>query len=555
MNNQKETIRKFVNYINNPGYLGGFWLPNIQRPFVWSEDQIERLYDSILREYPIGTLLVWKSKSSIKHRKFIDNWRDDLKLLDFYVPINENPKMLVLDGQQRMQSLFIGLKGSYNGRELYFNFLSGDIKAPDDRKYEFKFYEKAPGTPWIKFSSLVFPDKKNKEFRQDIQVLANVDFTGNENERIDDNIELVRKVFCSDDNIMYQEVDSIDRPLAYTDDDIVEIFIRANSGGTRLDKSDLLFSLLVSSWDDANENMTVLLEELNEGGYGFGRDFVLKACLVIFDKGASYEVSKFREGDTKQKIEDNWDSISTAIKDVRDYVKGKTFIQSDKVLTSYLALIPLIYFRYHYQGQWKSAIGKSDYLVRTMLTAVFSGNPDSLIDKIVKKIKEEKNFFIQSVYGVIRDDNRTLELTKESMLGISYSDRRIHLLFNLWYSFNYQPAYSENSPQLDHIFPQSLLKTVKVLNPETNRLSLMKYKQPLRDQLANMMLLTKQENGAAEKSDTPPVDWFANKDQSYFDLHLIPNDPELWKLERYEKFIEERKKLILDKFDYLLTKV
>ena len=50
MNNQKETIRKFVNYINNSNHLGGFWLPNIQRPFVWSEEQIERLYGSI----PLG---------------------------------------------------------------------------------------------------------------------------------------------------------------------------------------------------------------------------------------------------------------------------------------------------------------------------------------------------------------------------------------------------------------------------------------------------------------------------------------------------------------------
>lgn len=555
MNNQKETIRKFVNYINNPGYLGGFWLPNIQRPFVWSEEQIERIYDSILREYPIGTLLVWKNKSKIKHRKFIDNWKDDLRLLDFYVPINDNPKMLVLDGQQRMQSLFIGLKGSYNKRELYFNVLSGELKAPDDRKYEFKFYEKAPGFPWMKFSLLVFPDKKNKEFKQEIQTLAQRDFSETEDDRIDDNIELVRKVFCSDDNIIYQEVDSIDRPSAYSEDDIVEIFIRANSGGTRLDKSDLLFSLLVSSWDDANENMTALLEELNQDSYGFGRDFVLKACLVLFDKGASYEVSKFRDGDTKQKIETNWDAIAKAIKEVRDYVKGKTFIQSDKVLTSYLALIPLIYFRYHFPALWQAGAGKNDYLVRTMLAAAFSGNPDSLIDKIVKKIKEDQNFIVQSVYGIIRDDNRSLELTKDSLLGISYTDRRIHLLFNLWYTFNYTPAYSGNEPQVDHIFPQSLLKTVKELNPETNRMSIMKYKQPLRDQLANMMLLTKQENGAGDKSDTPPGEWFANKDQVYFDLHLIPNDPELWKLENYEKFIEAREKLILKKFDYLLTKV
>lgn len=554
MNNQKETIRKFVNYINNPDYLGGFWLPNIQRPFVWSEEQIEKLYDSILREYPIGTLLIWKNKSDIKHRKFIDNWKSTLNLLDFNVPVNENTKMLVLDGQQRMQSLYIGLKGSYNGRELYFNVLSGDLKTPDDRRFEFKFYDTAPAFPWVKFNDLVFPDKRNKEFKQEIQTKAGRTLNATEDDRLEENIELVRNVFCLQENILYQEVDSIDRPSAYSEDDIVEIFIRANSGGTKLDKSDLLFSLLVSTWDDANENMTALLVELNKDGYDFGRDFILKTCLVLFDKGASYEVSKFRDGDTKQKIEDNWKLISDAIKDVKDFTKGKTFIQSDKVLTSYLTLIPLIYFRYHYNAKWQQAVGISEYLVRTMLVGAFSGNPDSLIDKVIKKIKEDNDFIVQNVYGVIRDDNRSLELTKESILGISYTDKRIHLIFNLWYSFNYTPAYVQNQPQIDHIFPQSLLKTVKVLNPDTNRVSIMKYKQNVRDQLANMMLLTRQENGAGGKSDTPAADWLTGKDQAYFDLHLIPNNPALWELDNYEQFIEERKKLILKKFDYLLTK-
>lgn len=554
MNNQKETIRKFVNYINNPDQLGGFWLPNIQRPFVWSEEQIERLYDSILREYPIGTLLVWKNNSSIKHRKFIDNYKADLRLLDFFVPINNNQKMLVLDGQQRMQSLYIGLKGSYEGKELYFNVLSGDLKAPDDRRYEFKFLLTNPGFPWIKFSTIVFPDKRNKEFKQEIFVIAGRTITNTEDDRIEENIELVRNVFCLQENILYQEVDSIDRPSAYKEDDIVEIFIRANSGGTRLDKSELLFSLLVSSWDDANENMTVLLEDLNRDGYRFGRDFILKTCLVIFNKGASYEVAKFRDGDTKQKIEDNWDKISDALKDVKDFVMGKTFIQCDKILTSYLTLIPLIYFRYHYPTKWATALKRDEYLIRTMLTAAFSGNPDNLIDKVVRKINEDTDFVIQNVYGVIRDDGRNLELSKENLLGISYTDRRIHLLFNLWYDFNYTPAYVQNEPQVDHIFPQSLLKTIKDLNPDTKRMSIMRYKQPFRDQLANMMLLTRSENGASGKWDTSAEDWFKTKNKAYFDLHLIPQDPNLWKLENYELFLEERKKLILKKFDYLLIK-
>jgi uncharacterized protein with ParB-like and HNH nuclease domain len=73
MKNKTQTIRKIVGFLNNPDEEGGFWLPNIQRPFVWDEDQICRLFDSILREYPISTLLVWKSASEIRRRKFIDN--------------------------------------------------------------------------------------------------------------------------------------------------------------------------------------------------------------------------------------------------------------------------------------------------------------------------------------------------------------------------------------------------------------------------------------------------------------------------------------------------
>src|SRR5687767_118602 len=100
MANQTATIRKFVNYLNNADEQGGFWLPNIQRPFVWKEDQIERLYDSILREYPIGTLLIWKTNSKIKRRRFIDLYSDNLRLTEYYEPENDTAKMMVLDGQQ-----------------------------------------------------------------------------------------------------------------------------------------------------------------------------------------------------------------------------------------------------------------------------------------------------------------------------------------------------------------------------------------------------------------------------------------------------------------------
>ncbi|MEP4375383.1 MAG: DUF262 domain-containing protein, partial [Algoriphagus sp.] len=381
MPNQTETIRKFIKYLNNKDEQGGFWLPNIQRPFVWKKDQIERLYDSILREYPIGTLLIWKTKSDLKRRKFIDNYKSGISLANFYIPQDKTQKMMVLDGQQRLQSLFIGLMGSYDGEELYINILSGDLVAPEDIKFDFKFKSSSSVQfPYILFKDLVFTDSKPKETVKTI-VSAN-EVTEDQEDRIYDNVELVREVFCTQENILFQLVDSVDRPDTYTEEDIVEIFIRANSGGTQLGKSDLLFSLLTASWEEAENKMDELLADLNKTGYKFDRDFILKISLVLLDKGAKYEIEKFRLPEVKAGIEKNWDKIADALRFVKDFIYGKTFLKTDKTLPSYASLIPLIYTRYHYPEAWVKSVESDlvDYLVKVNLTGVFGGVSDSFTD-------------------------------------------------------------------------------------------------------------------------------------------------------------------------------
>ena len=106
---------------------------------------------------------------------------------------------------------------------------------------------------------------------------------------------------------------------------MVEIFIRANSGGTRLGKSDLLFSLLTSSWDEADDKMEMLLDELNKQGFAFSRDFILKTRLTLLDQGARYEVEKFRKAGVRENIEGKWDDIIAATKEVADFVAGQHF--------------------------------------------------------------------------------------------------------------------------------------------------------------------------------------------------------------------------------------
>lgn len=560
MKNQRDTIRKIVGALNDEDADGGFWLPNIQRPFVWKEDQIERLFDSIMRQYPISTLLIWRTKSTIKHRRFIDNYKPSLKLTDFYVPVNEKSKRLVLDGQQRLQSLFIGLKGSYDGRELHFDVLSGELVAPEDIRYRFRFLDKTNASwPWINFKELVFSGETPMKLAKALAKRAPDGLEDAEVEKLQENLERMKMEFTQDENVAYQELDSIDEPDAYDENDVVEIFIRANSGGTRLGRSDLLFSLLTSNWDDADVRMEELLDTLNKTGYAFDRDFVLKTCLTLLDNGARYDVRKFRNGVTKEAIVANWTAISAAIRDVHDFLYGKTYIRHDKALPSYLALIPLIYCRYKFPDQWKTAKGVDDYVLRTLLAGAFSGSPDNLIDKCTQAISEEKGFVLSRLFDTISAAGRNLNLSKELLFSFKYGSKELHLFFNLWYKqFNYQPAFENNEPQVDHIFPQSLLRQIKDVSPETGRLSIIRYKEEQRDQLANCMLLTSSENGAGGKGATPPDVWFTKRvaevGESYLDQHLIPRDVALWKLDRFEDFIAARKELIAEKFDFMLLK-
>lgn len=549
MKNQKQTVRKVVGFLNNVEEEGGFWLPNIQRPFVWSEDQICRLFDSIMREYPISTLLVWKTTSGIRRRKFIDNWKRTLRLSDFYVPEDAKKKNLVLDGQQRLQSLFIGLCGSFDGKELFFDVLSGEIAAPDDVKYRFKFIEPAAAVfPWVRFKDLVFTTRKKREVLDSLKSAAARALTETEENKLDDHLDLVDRTFKMDETVTYQELDSIDNPVLYTEDDVVEVFIRANSGGTKLGKSDLLFSLLSASWEVADEKMDDLLESLNQHGFAFDRDFVLKTCLVLLGQGARYEVQKFRKAEVREDIEAEWDNVAKAIQDVVDFVRGKTFIQCDKALPTYLVLIPLVYVRYHFPGAWKKAKDMDTYLLRCSLTGAFGGQSDTLLDALVKKLAELERFSADEAFGILRTQGRSLELTEERFWQMGYGSDTIHLLFNLWYrDFNHTPAYDNNMPQVDHVFPQSLLRQQRVLNPETGRM-VMQYRDADRNQLANCMLLSREENGAGGKSDTAPEDWFAGKGPDYLKKHLIPSDPDLWKMDRFGDFVEARKKLIREHF-------
>jgi hypothetical protein len=145
MANRNESVNSIVSKLQSVDDV--YVLPAIQRPYVWKEAQIVKLFDSIMRNYPLGSLMVWRTRKDLSSREFKRDWKKgDSFSLTKDTPVKT--KNVILDGQQRLQSLLIGMRGSYNGKLLYFNLLSVPTRenkaVSDELAYEFKFFKAPP---------------------------------------------------------------------------------------------------------------------------------------------------------------------------------------------------------------------------------------------------------------------------------------------------------------------------------------------------------------------------------------------------------------------------
>jgi hypothetical protein len=547
-----KSIKAMVKDINaSDADGGGLWLPNIQRAFVWSEEQIERLFDSIMRQYPLASMLIWKTRDEIKHRAFIQNFNDGkVNLKEKYQPDLKRVKRLVLDGQQRLQSLYLGLEGSIDGRILHFDLLSGDEKTKDEIRYRFRFIKPEQAKwPWVAVRSVVYTSKLPEDLVDDLEEILDLELDRDERKQVRQNISRMDREFRNEQALMYQELDNTYEDSGLSFEDVVEVFIRANSGGTTLSKSDLMFTLLATDWDDADVEMEDFLEEINDKGrFKFTRDFLIKLSMSILGHGAKYDVDKLRDEKIRSEISKNWQGITEALKFVKDEVVNKTYIRSDKALNSYNALIPLVVARFKYPKEWDGGAFLQKYLVRSLLCGIFSGHADTMIDRLVSVIDKKGSFNFIEIERAIRDAGRSLDVTSGQLLEkCGYGSSNIHLLFNLWYGREYKASSLKNEPQIDHLFARDILKKIKVMSSESGY-KVQKYNKVEMDQLANCMLLPAHQNGAGDKSNKPLNEWLQDKDDEFLELHCIPKKQSLWEPENFEGFIEARKALILQKF-------
>lgn len=570
------TIESVIKDIDSKKYL----LPSIQREFVWSTKQIEKLFDSLMMDYPINAFLFWKvPKEKAKEFSFYEFLRDYHQRTGRHNPkaniSGSDDIIAILDGQQRMTSLYIGLKGSYAykishkrwdnpqaypARKLYLNVLGESEDS--DLTYDFRFLtdsevksmnaQKDPNGNsayfWYKVGDIL--DVKEEYEVNDILIDNNLNAHPNfkfANKALFKLFTVIRK----NQTISYYLEESTEL------DKVLNIFIRVNSGGTTLSYSDLLLSFATVQWQqrDAREELNKFMDEVNMIGrvFNVGKDIILKACLVLSGfTDISFKVDNFNRSNMLV-IEQNWDELTTAFRMAVELISSFGFSREN--ITSNNLIIPIAYYIKSI-GNPSNFIASSNYaedrrllkkwFIASLLNRVFSFMPDGLLKPVRTIIDENPGSFpFDKIANYFRGTNRDIIFTDDiidNLLQTKYGTGDILVVLSVLYPW----ADLKNNFHIDHIYPKSKFTPKKL---EKNGIPADKIDFYIENVnfLGNLQLLEATPN--EEKNNKDFDEWlketFTSPDQlkAYKEKHYIP-DVDL-SFGNFEEFLMEREKLIV----------
>lgn len=558
------SIKKAMNMIAQ----GQMYLPEIQRSFVWREEQIENLFDSIIMGYPIGTLLFWKTtKKAIAQNnlvlyEFIKDYhqRDcskNKKAPEKLITDFDN-YYIVLDGQQRLSSLYIALQGSiafkikkkwwntneaFPKKKLYFNLDSmADQKQDDDGFVKrFKFYSEndvPDDHVWFKVCDIIDFDTEYEA----LQYISAHSLTESQSK----NLLKFYKIYNASGDESILNFYSIEEANY---DDVLNIFVRINSSGTYLTKTDLLFSTVVSGWSDGREKIESLINELNNKGgrFNFTKDFIMRTCLVLTGAPVNLKIESFKK-DTIEAIRNEFDNIKIALIKTVKMLVDLGFCQDN--ISSYNAIIPFAY--YMYKGGMdsdESLNGLRKYLVVSFLKNIYGVASNSALANtrtVLEKTKcSSTPFGLEIFKDVVLVGNRKFSMSRDEIEGFFYKEKGWYTFFMLTVLYPSMKLGQIEWHQ-DHVHPYTgfetqKLRAVGITDRET--IGLWQYQA---NTLPNLQLLEGKDNESKNK--TTLIDW-CNKGKTiaYLDDSVSKD------IRDFAAFYAARKEKMLDELCRILN--
>jgi hypothetical protein len=548
--------------------IHSYYLPAIQREFVWPPEKIEALFDSILRGYPIGTLLRWDVREPAVHEfQFYELIRN----YDVRQPHNVKANLStrtqcygILDGQQRVTALYIGLQGSHTEKirglwwksahafprkVLYMNLLHERNRDDSEQQFQIRFLTeqqatKAPGY-WFRVGEIV----KYRERRDLRDFIRSTEHWGNST--FEDNVHDLWAAIHEQQTISY--FSEVRQDL----DEVLRIFVRLNTGGTPLSYSDLLLSLATATWkgQDAREEVYGLVEHLNKecGEFYIGKDLVLKALLVLNEGDVRFRAVNISK---KASLETIWEPAKASLKTT---VKlARSFGLNWQTLTAHNALIPIAYYIYK-RNLTDSFLTQKQYepdrevirvwLLKMLLGQVFGGQSDQILTLVRETIKAAlvhdgaNNGFpadeilqeLSTRRAFAFSDERVDALISDTRFG----DRQAYPLLALIFPYI---DYHYSHFHIDHMHPASHFTKQRLqsegMSSEDVQFALDHY-----NDLPNLQLLTDPDNLA--KTNKPFAEWLGKHPNPTMmrSISLVP-DVDL-SLRNFRGFYEARKQLLI----------
>ena len=538
-------------------------MPAFQRQYVWSMEQIEKLWDSILLDYPIATFLFWHvnddnvtwdtyfcnflSEVTFDSRKQADSVNYELSSVNFKIT-----DTAVLDGQQRLTSLFLSLFGRAHIRqkharkkfaggtvvkllvELNKHKLTVDEEEYNNKKFDIKFTSKVGKLSPTQFevNEILNEKFRNSNTREEAieTAIANVPSDSKEYAR---NIlnKLYSKIFV-EKLIRYTEIQEMQQ------DDALEMFVRFNSGGKALKKHEITMSILEAYWPNAKTEFGRLLVDSYAG---FDSDFIVRTALMLYGDVVKSNINKQIAEDLKN----NWQNFKKTLRNLEAILKNMK-IDVARFSNSWNVLLPIIYFMYYNPDYSNNLDGIRAYLIRAVLFTYFqSGTKGKL-----QQIKSNNNDNGYEITIDMLEQINDLRVTEgkvddiiSSEIGSRVAGEALYFLGLDWINRNVKY-------EIDHLHPCDRFDKSNPIGVSMDDWSRWRTN---RNRLPNLQLLEGRNN--ASKSDMRLVDYYndMNTEQQadFLKKSLIPEDTSL-ELASFGEFYEKRKALLTSKIRQLL---
>jgi len=567
LNDESITIYEALQNIQSGKYV----MPAFQRQFVWDMERIEKLWDSILLGYPVATFLFWNiNENNVSKDTYFCDFLKSVVFDSRKQPDSTNYELItvndfnvtntaVLDGQQRLTSLYLSLFGNITLRPKSARKVSGekicvkllvelnkhkidvDEEEYNSKKFDISFSDKIGKLSPTQFEirKILDPefqddDSENKDERRKKAIEETIKYVPADSKDYARNIlnNLYKKVYV-DKLIRYTEI------LDMNQDDALEMFVRFNSGGKSLSKSQITMSIFEAYWPSAKSEFGKALS----GSFdGFDSEFIIRTALLLYGDVVKSNINK----KISDQLKNDWKDFVKALNNLDALLKDLQ-IDISRFKNGWNVLLPIIYVIYYNPDylEFKDAI--QSYLVRAILFTYFqSGTTGKL-----QQMKNNINAYDMTISIDMLEQMNELRVTDAKLDDVVNTEKGsrvagevLYYISKDWINtklYKYEP---------DHLHPHERFDEAKPTGVDAAD---WKRWRANRNRVPNLWLLEGRSNGG--KNAMRLIDYYndMNEDQqkTFLSQAMIPEGTSL-ELKDFDTLYSIRKENILAKIKDLV---